>query len=297
MLQLPDTYIIYGANSAIGSQLLKLFLPHVERLIGFYHKNKDRIEGVIDISPSNTREKVSPPLKSTTPSRITPLYPPLVRGVATPLIATSQAPRNDEKGNITLYQSDITDFDNLLEKMSDINQRFKINNLSLVFFPAIRSYDGQPLLNTSLDITKEIIDVNLMGAIHFLKATINAFSNVKSKRYVLLGSNVSKHGLPNGSVYAATKAAIVNLVKTIAKEEGKNNTLINVVSPGPVETDSSGFSDVYSRFRTEYFQAQKALTSTGNLASIDDVCNLIVYLSSLENKHITGEEIFIDGGV
>ena len=248
----PETFIIYGANSAIGSELAKSLLPEVKELILFYHEKTDRIAKIL------TSDKV------------------------------------------VAFNSDIKDYDVLLEQFSQIKHN---NHIGAVYLPAVRSYDHKSLAETSLYLTREIIDVNLLGAIHFLKGLIS-ISTPRTKetiddlsmRIVLLGSNVSRTGLVNGSIYAATKAAIANLTRTVAKEEGKNHILINTISPGPVQTDSQVFLADYREFRKDYFETQKSLTSLNKLADVSDVCLMIKYLTSLENKHITGEEIFLTGG-
>ena len=246
MLQ-PETYIILGANSAIGSELAKSIAPKVQQLILFYHQRKERIVDLV-------------------------------------------AP------NIWQYPVDITNFNDFMGIIHQLKQEFKAQDLGAVYLPTIRSFDHQPLLNTDLKLTREIIDVNFLGAIHFLKSILS-LDTVNSQRIVLLGSNVSKIGLPNGSVYAATKAAIANLTKSVAQEVGYRNILINTVSPGPVITADQSFDQEYQEFRENYFATQKKFTCLNRLAEIDDVCALIKFLTSLENKHITGEEIFITGGV
>jgi 3-oxoacyl-[acyl-carrier protein] reductase len=198
--------------------------------------------------------------------------------------------------NILSYQHDIRDYDSLMKITDEIAQKCTITDLATVYLPAIRSYDHKPLSETSLDITKEIIDVNLLGSIHFLKAMISLAKQTRSTKIVMLGSNVSRTGLKNGSVYAATKAAIANLTKSVSKEVGRNNILINTISPGPVETNTTNFDKEYKAFRDRYFKDQKDLTSLNKLASPEEVCDLIKFLTSLENTHITGEELFITGG-
>jgi 3-oxoacyl-[acyl-carrier protein] reductase len=146
----------------------------------------------------------------------------------------------------------------------------------------------------------------LIGAVHFLKAVLSVVKIPTTRpfkreelnyctRIVMVGSNVSRSGLKYGSVYAATKAALANLVKSVAMEEGLSNVLINTVSPGPVATDSKEFGEEYKSFRNDYFETQKALNSLNRVAETCDVCHLIKFLTSLENKHITGEEIFVAG--
>jgi len=252
----PDTYIIYGANSQIGSHLAKLMQPKVKHLVLFYHKNTNRIA---------------------------------------PLL---------QHQNVIAHSSNIEAFDDLAQTLKQTLNNILPKDVAAVYFPAIRSTDAKPIIETDLTLANNIININLLGAIHFLKAVlyINAGLPVnkeaKSIRIVMLGSDVSRKGLENGAVYAATKAAVANLVLSVAKEAGEDGALINIVSPGPVESEDKDqkFSPHYSAFRKRYFQEQREKSCLYKLATPDDVCNAICFLTSLQNTHITGEEIFVNGG-
>jgi NAD(P)-dependent dehydrogenase (short-subunit alcohol dehydrogenase family) len=244
----PETYVIYGANSCIGSELARAVLPDVKDLILFYHEKTGRIEDLF------------------------------------------------ANGKVRAFQSDVREFEDFQEKMKKIHAEMELKDVGVVYLPAIRSYDHRPLSGADLNVVKEIIDTNFLGSINFLKAVLPLNKSAQSLRIVMMGSNVSRTGLKNGSVYAATKSAVSNLVRSVAMEEGCRNTFINTVSPGPVETDNSGYDSGYAQFRKEYFETQKALTSLNRVASAVDVCSLIRFLTSPENNHITGEELFVTGG-
>ena len=245
---LPETFIIYGANSSIGSEFAKKIQPKVKRMVLFYHNKTDLISGLL------------------------------------------------KKKNVSAIQSEIKDFNDYKKKILEVKLNNCINDLGAVYFSTKRSEDHKPLHETELDQTKDIIDTNILGAIHFLKGILSINKTIDSTRIVLIGSNVSRIGLQNGSVYAATKAAIANLTRSVAMEEGVYNTFINTISPGPVEMKNNNFTDSYVKFRQDYFEAQKKTTSLKKLATVDDVCQIILFLTSLENKHITGEEVFCAGG-
>jgi len=249
----PETYIIYGANSHIGSELSHYLQPLVSNLVLFYHKNNDKINDLLSCA------------------------------------------------NVHGISSDIRDYADYVKQLETIFSQSCLNlskSLGAVYFPATRSYDHQPLSSTSLEITKEIIEVNLLGCIHFLKGIINLeLSNSEAvKRIVLLGSHVSRTGLKDGSVYSCTKAAVANLTRSVSMEVGSKHVFINTVSPGPVVTQSVDFSSDYAEFREKYFATELLKTSLNKLASVDDVCSLILYLTSELNLHLTGEELFITGG-
>ena len=207
---------------------------------------------------------------------------------------------NHEK--VKIIQSDVCKFVDLVYRFKKVSEEIDVSDLGVVFLPAVRSQDMMSLKETSMELTKEIINVNFIGAVHFLKAVLGILNTSPtstadggSARIVMVGSDVSQSGLKNGSIYAATKSAMANLVKSVAMEEGLSNVLINTVSPGPVATFNSYFDEEYTRFRKEYFETQKALTSLNRVAEVVDICNLIMFLTSIENKHISGEEIFIRG--
>jgi len=244
----PDTYIIYGANSQIGSHLAELMQPHVKHLVLFYHKNTNRIA---------------------------------------PLL---------QHQNVIAHSSNIEAFDDLTQILKQTLNNILPKDVAAVYFPAIRSTDAKPIIETDLTLANSIININLLGAIHFLKAILTTKTDSNSTRIVMLGSDVSRKGLPNGAVYAATKAAIANLVLSVAKEAGVHNTLINTVSPGPVVINDPQFDPQYTAFRDQYFQEQREQNCLHKLATPDDVCNAISFLTSIENTHITGEEIFVNGG-
>jgi NAD(P)-dependent dehydrogenase (short-subunit alcohol dehydrogenase family) len=245
---MPDAFIIFGANSIIGSTLARGILPLVKNLILFYHKQTDKIDDLL----------------------------------------------GDDK--VMSYSQDIRDLDAFLQNISDLKSRIDISDLAAVYMSTQRSSDFQPLSTTDMSLTRDIVEINFLGAIHFLKGIFTINKSVSSTRIVLMGSNVSRKGLKNGSVYAATKAALSNLTRSVSQEEGASNTLINTVSPGPVESDQSGFSKEYATFRIAYFQEQKKMTSLDRLSSPVDVCEMILFLTSLQNKNITGEEFFVTGG-
>lgn len=251
MLNLYDTYIIGGANSAIAVDTISRIIPYIKRLILLYHNNRDLLDNMLRNFNKN------------------------------------------ELPQIDFISADITNYQELSDKFSDINIT---TNFAGCYYSTIRSYDHKSLYETDLFVTKDIIDTNLFGAIHFLKLLLKFSRKVQQSNYVLLGSNISKNGLKNGSIYAATKAAVSNLTKSVAQEEGVNNVLINTVSPGPVETNNSSFSPDYKAFRQNYFNDKREKTALHRLAQPKDISELIIFLTSLNNKHITGEEIFITGG-
>ncbi len=164
----------------------------------------------------------------------------------------------------------------------------------LIHTASVRSTDFMHLSQTDPEHWKATLDSNVLGCYHILKATVPILREAKPGRIVLFGSDVSRIGLMNGSAYAASKAAITNICRTISLEE--KDILCNVVSPGPVEIDDTHFPGMYRLFREEYYRRQLARIPLGRLAKPDDIYGMCKFLVSDENSYMTGEEFFLTGG-
>ena len=159
-----------------------------------------------------------------------------------------------------------------------------------------RNHDIKALADTDHALWTSIIQMNIIGTFNILKCLIPYFRKHKNGKIVLFGSNVSRIGLPKDSAYAASKAAIANIGRTLATEEAENNIIINIVSPGPIKIDDSQFSESYRKFREEYYNEKLRDIPLKRCASFEDIFGVCRFLLSDENSYITGEEFFITGG-
>lgn len=252
-----STIIITGANGNIGSAMAHHFAEEGFKLILLYHRSAHRIEKLLKNFGSS----------------------------------------------ITALQSDITNLGELETIIEKIPLETEYLPKSLIHAAAMRSIDSATLIETSPELWEKIIETNIIGTYNILKTVIPLFiANQESEtddnwnRIVLLGSDVSRIGLPSGSAYAASKAAISNLARSLSYELAEHNILINTVSPGPVVIDESHFSEEYRQFRTRYYEEILARTPLKRIANPSDVVSMCRFLISPENKYITGEEFFLTGG-
>lgn len=167
----------------------------------------------------------------------------------------------------------------------------------LVHTAAIRSYDARTLAEGEPLIWSEVFNANVSMAYNVLKACLPGMLSGKFGRIVMFASNVVQSGLHSGSAYAAAKAAIVNLVRSVALEAAPDNVLINAISPAPVETDlESDYEGEYLAFRQRYFAAYRAASPTGKLVSMQELKRVAELLLSEELDNLTGQNLVIDGG-
>ena len=90
-------------------------------------------------------------------------------------------------------------------------------------------------------------------------------------------------------MYAATKAALVAFTKGLAREMGPKGITVNLVQPGPIDTDMNPSAGPYG-------SGQAQLTASGNFGKAEDVANLVAFLASPKAQYINGAALTIDGG-
>lgn len=197
---------------------------------------------------------------------------------------------------VRIIQTDLTKLDKLQPALSNtLNETGWIPE-KLIHTATARSHDIKTLADIDPALWASIIEMNIIGTYNILKCLIPHFRKHKKGKIVLFGSNVSRVGLPKDSAYAASKAAIANIGRTLASEEAENNIIINIVSPGPIKIDDSHFSESYRKFREEYYNEKLRDIPLKRCASFEDIFGVCRFLLSEENSYITGEEFFITGG-
>jgi NAD(P)-dependent dehydrogenase (short-subunit alcohol dehydrogenase family) len=140
----------------------------------------------------------------------------------------------------------------------------------------------------------ETMATNLKGAFFTVQKAIPLLSRGAA---VVLNASINAHiGLPGSSVYGASKAAVVNLAKTLSIDLLPRGVRVNVVSPGPVTTpiiDRMGLPEKDARELKERIAAQVPLKRFGHP---DEIAAAVLYLSSSESAFVVGTELVIDGG-
>lgn len=144
------------------------------------------------------------------------------------------------------------------------------------------------------DQYERIFGTNVKGVVFSVQAALPLMPDGGS--IVLNGSVVGSKGLPAGSIYAATKAAIRSFARTWTTDLKQRRIRVNVVSPGPIQTE--GLENLLGS--GEIGQARREAISTGvplgRMGRPEDIANAVVFLASDEASFITGSEFFVDGG-
>lgn len=166
----------------------------------------------------------------------------------------------------------------------------------------IKEFGGADILVNNAGITKDklvpmmkvpdfdsVVDTNLKGAFYMIKQLYPVFMKQKSGKIINISSVSGLMGNPGQTNYSASKAGLIGLTKSVAKELASRNVNCNAIAPGFVATDM-----------TENLSENNALVDhipMKRFAQPEDIANLALFLASDQSDYITGEVIRIDGGL
>jgi len=203
-----------------------------------------------------------------------------------------------DKECIFSYPVDLCNSEAVKEAVLKAEQFLQQISDTVIHCAAIRSSDALPLYQTEPKQFANVLKTNMMSAYNILRWALPAMQENGFGRVVIMGSDVSQKGLKNGSAYSASKAGIVNIIKSVALEMAKYNILLNAVSPAPVETNlEEDYSGEYLNFRKRYFAEYLAQAPTGKLVTKEEIKKVIDLLIDESITTLNGQEIIIGGGI
>jgi len=145
------------------------------------------------------------------------------------------------------------------------------------------------LMRMSDDDFKSVIDTNLNGAFYFLKEASQVMIKQRYGRIINMSSVVGVRGNPGQINYCASKAGVIGMTLSAAKELGRRGVTVNAVAPGFIDTDMT------SILTQEQKAATLAAISLGRMGTPQDIANTTLFLASDAASYITGQVICIDG--
>lgn len=194
----------------------------------------------------------------------------------------------DNGGTAILHKGDVSQFSIAEELMNFCVERFSridilVNNAGIT--------KDTLLLRMKEQDFDDVINVNLKGSFNCVKHASPIMMKQKSGKILNISSVIGLIGNVGQINYAASKAGIIGMTKSLAKELGSRGINVNAIAPGFIETD---MTDVLSDKIKESILSLIPLKKMGN---VDDVANLAIFLSSDLSNYITGQVITVDGGM
>ncbi|CAH2598905.1 Glucose 1-dehydrogenase [Rhodovastum atsumiense] len=155
----------------------------------------------------------------------------------------------------------------------------------------------RPFLQTTPEDWERLIAINLVGALHMHHVVLPLMVGRKSGRIVNIASDAARVGSSGEAVYAACKAGLVALSKTLAREHARDGITLNVVCPGPTET--ALFEDYKKGAGNpeKLAEAFRRSIPLGRIAQPDDLPGAILFFASDDAAYVTGQVLSISGGL
>lgn len=147
------------------------------------------------------------------------------------------------------------------------------------------------LMRMSDDDFDAVLDTNLTGAFRCARRAAKGMIRARAGRIVLISSVVGLYGAPGQTNYAASKAGLVGLARSITRELGGRGITANVVAPGFIETEMTG--ELSEDLRTTYLAGIPA----GRFATPEEVAGVVRFLAGPDAGYISGAVIPVDGGL
>lgn len=185
-------------------------------------------------------------------------------------------------------QGDVSSFEDSERMVKDIIEEF--NHIDILVNNAGITKD-MLLMRMKKEDFESVIGVNLVGTFNITKNVIPYMMKNRSGRIINVSSVVGISGNAGQTNYSASKAGIIGFTKSLAKEVGSRNILVNAVAPGFIETQ---MTDVLKEKVKEEISKTIPLKRMG---TVEDVANVVKFLASKDSSYITGQVINIDGGM
>jgi 3-oxoacyl-[acyl-carrier protein] reductase len=191
-------------------------------------------------------------------------------------------------GRAEAKQFDVADAAAVDAAITDVHKR--LGRLDILVSNAGIAMD-QLLLRVKPEEIERTFATNVTGAIWCAKSAVRVMMRQKTGRIIHLSSVVAESGNPGQAVYAASKAALIGLTRTLAREYASRGVTVNVVAPGFIETDmTAGLPE----------EAKKSIltqTPAGRIGRPEEIAAAVLYLASDEAGYVTGQTLRVNGGM
>jgi NAD(P)-dependent dehydrogenase (short-subunit alcohol dehydrogenase family) len=152
-----------------------------------------------------------------------------------------------------------------------------------------------PLADSTEALFDEIAGINIKGAYFTVQRALPLLNEGAS--VILTSSTVVHFGMAGASIYAASKAALNSLAKTLAVELAPKKIRVNVVSPGPVATPIFGKMGMAKSEMDQVASGILSQVPLGRFGASEEIAKAVSYLASVDSAFVTGTELLVDGGI
>ncbi len=197
-------------------------------------------------------------------------------------------------GRAAAYQVDIADWPGVQDAVGRVETELGpiavlVNNAGWDVF--------RPFLDTTPELWQKIIEVNLLGPLYMHRAVLGLMAERGAGKVVNIASDAARVGSSGEAVYSACKGGVVALSKTLARELASKGITLNVVCPGPTNTNLfKGYLEG-ARSPDKLLAAMQRSIPLGRLGEPEDLPGAIVFFASDDANFITGQVLSVSGGL
>ena len=190
--------------------------------------------------------------------------------------------------NAQIYQANVANYEEVEAMTKQIIKDF--GHLDIIINNAGITSDNL-MMRMDQDSFDSVIDVNLKGTWNVCKSITRPILKQRPGVIINLSSVVGINGNVGQVNYAASKAGVIGLTKSLAKEFASRNIRVNAVAPGYVK------SDMTAKLSEEITEKVLENIPLGQLGEVEDIANAVAFLVSDEARYITGQVLVVDGGM
>lgn len=195
---------------------------------------------------------------------------------------------NGDADKVETAVVDVTDYNAVSEKVNDIIKKYGKLDVMVANAGITRDAMSHKMTEEKFDL---VLDVNLKGAYNSARAVIEHMRDQSSGRILFTSSVVGEYGNIGQVNYAASKAGIIGMAKTLAKELARKNVCVNVVAPGYTATE------MMNTIPEKILDGIRAKVPMQRLGEPKEIADAFLFLASDEAKYITGHVLSVNGGL
>lgn len=200
----------------------------------------------------------------------------------------SEPPADAEAHNLTCVRCDVTDQESVAAALAETTERLGAPEILVCNAGITR--DGLVLRMSEEDFGA-VIDANLTGSFRVAKQAVRAMVRGRWGRIVFISSVSGIGGQPGQANYSASKAGLIGLARSLAKEFASRNVTVNVIAPGAVGTD------MLAALNEDQLGAIVSRVPLGRVGEADEIAAAVEFLASEDASYVTGIVLAVDGGL
>lgn len=189
---------------------------------------------------------------------------------------------------LTVVKCDVTDSESVDSAVSSVEEI--LGPIEILVSNAGITEDGL-VLRMKDDAFTRVIDTNLTGGFRVARRVVKSMMRGRWGRMVFISSVVGLGGQAGQANYAASKAGLIGLARSLAKEFASRNITVNVIAPGPIRTA------MLAELNDDQRNAMLAMVPLGRLGEAEEIAAAIQFLASDEAGYVTGTVLPVDGGL